>query len=169
MDNEIFKNWWRNNNMKTIDPLENAFVVNYPSTTIPTHDGYNTNHTGTARTDSTIYQLTDKRWDAVSELSKNVTKIAEILATLERRIENNEEITLEKAINFLTNIGWLQNHDKILTANNQCTTKVKNIECINSFWEASGRCGVCNSYIDRKYPYCPYCGSKLIWEQNDRK
>ena len=77
--------------MKTNDPLENAFVVNYPSTTIPTHDGYNTNHTGTVRTDETIYQLTDKRWDAVLELSQNVTKIAKILIKLEERISNLEK------------------------------------------------------------------------------
>ena len=72
------------------DPLENAFVVNYPSTTIPTHDGYNTNHTETIRTDDTIYQLTDKRWDVVLELSQNVTKIAKILVALEQRIESLE-------------------------------------------------------------------------------
>ena len=92
LDNEIFKNWWKDS-MKTIDPLENAFVVN-PSTTVPTYDGYNTNHTESKReciiNSINESKIVDIRMEMIDDLHKQIIEIYKALADHEKRISNLE-------------------------------------------------------------------------------
>lgn len=149
MDNEIFKNWWRESNEKF----------------------QNFDRSKTMITDQN-FEVIDRRVEAIADLYKNMQEIYKALANHEERItnlEHNKEITEEEAIYFLQNSGWMKNHDKELTLHNQRTVKVIEPDCIQNYWSASGKCGACGLYLDKKHSYCPGCGSKLIWESKNEK
>lgn len=80
--------------MKTIDPLENAFVVKYPSTTVPTYDGYNTNHIESKKeciiNTANEAKIADIRMEMINDLYKQIIEIYKALADHEKRIDNLE-------------------------------------------------------------------------------
>ena len=79
------------------------------------------------------------------------------------RIDANE-MTHEKAIDYLINSGWLLNHDKELMEKH--TAKVTGIS--KEVWGGNygGKCG-CGHWVYDGLPYCPNCGVKLDWGEKD--
>lgn len=77
--------------------------------------------------------------------------------------------TKEAAIDYLNEIGWLQEHDKVLSV------KVgKWVPSKEYLWYSN--CSVCNNWcietshiIREKWNYCPNCGSRMIYEENSVK
>lgn len=74
--------------------------------------------------------------------------------------EAEKPITLEQAIDRLHELGWLQEHDRILT-------EPKRGEWIGR--QNHKKCSVCGLQAiydvalqtDMKTPYCPHCGAKM--------
>lgn len=71
------------------------------------------------------------------------------------------EITLESAIDYLHSIGWMQEHDRILTESAQPERK-------RGKWIDDGdpfmwKCGCCGYRVKRynNTRYCPHCGAKM--------
>lgn len=74
------------------------------------------------------------------------------------------EITLESAIDYLHSIGWMQEHDRILTESAQPERKKGEwIDYANSHCE----CSVCHtewSYFQNEvecFEFCPNCGADM--------
>lgn len=85
------------------------------------------------------------------------------------------EITLESAIKYLHSIGWMQEHDRILTVDRDIPKKPN--EVIDKAWGIPNRqavCPNCDSYLGtihficggdkRKISYCESCGQAIDWE-----
>lgn len=85
------------------------------------------------------------------------------------------EITLETAIEYLHNIGWMQEHDRILTKDRDMPKKPN--ETTDRAWGVPNRqavCPNCDSYLGtihficegdkRKISYCESCGQAIDWE-----
>lgn len=75
-----------------------------------------------------------------------------------------EELTLEKAIDFLTEIGWLPEHDRILTERPHGEW----IKTDNRWGLGEYECSACRSYLDiptqmgePMFKWCPYCGARM--------
>ena len=80
------------------------------------------------------------------------------------------EITLESAIDYLHSIGWMQEHDKILTESAQPEPKKGKWKRTYLDHEAMGErpsilyCSECSQCIAYPTNYCPNCGAKMEGE-----
>lgn len=85
------------------------------------------------------------------------------------------EITLESAIKYLHSIGWMQEHDRILTVDRDIPKKPN--ETTDKSWGIPNRqavCPNCDSYLGiihfiskdakLKVTYCESCGQAIDWE-----
>jgi len=80
----------------------------------------------------------------------------EIVNFLKSRPSAQPEITLESAIDFLHSIGWMQEHDRVLTER-----KTGRWTPIPSLFRTLGICSVCHNVSGNEYEYCPWCGAKM--------
>lgn len=87
------------------------------------------------------------------------------------------EITLEQAVDRLYELGWIQEHDRVLTESAQDRKKgnwtekevIHNVKpIIIEEWQ-SARCSVCGKYHTTPYLYffdnynfCPNCGADMM-------
>lgn len=76
-----------------------------------------------------------------------------------------EPITLEKAIDYLHKVGWLQEHDKALTESAEPIrhgrwSRERLPSTDGGSYEVF-RCNLCNEAFNWRTPYCPNCGSKM--------
>ena len=73
-----------------------------------------------------------------------------------------EELTLEKAIDFLTETGWLPNHDRELTEPKQGEWIFdKDYPMLGSPY-GSYKCSNCGRHTDNEADnFCPNCGAKM--------
>ncbi len=91
------------------------------------------------------------------------------------RIPDEPEITLEIAIDYLHKIGWIQEHDRILTIDRDIPKKPN--ETTDTAWGIPHRqavCPNCDYYLGqvhficegnkRKVTYCETCGQAIDWE-----
>ena len=89
-------------------------------------------------------------WDKAHENMRGYFKKA--------KVEANKPITLEQAIDRLRELGWLQEHDRILT-------EQKRGEWIGvSPFVDSKQCSICGYFIRSEVfetPYCPNCGAVM--------
>lgn len=72
--------------------------------------------------------------------------------------------TLESAINYLQSVGWLQEHDRILTESAEPEKKKGKW----SNYKDEHCCSVCHCVVisdcwddEIQYDYCPYCGAEM--------
>jgi len=75
---------------------------------------------------------------------------------IERLPSAQPEITLESAIDYLHSIGWMQEHDRVLTER-----KTGRWTPIQSLFRTLGICSVCHNVSGNEYEYCPWCGAKM--------
>lgn len=81
----------------------------------------------------------------------------ELEAMVKRLIEltpTADPVTHETAIDFLSEEGWLQEHDRILTE-----SAVKHGRWTWDYNEAAYFCSICNH--DGSGRFCPNCGAKM--------
>lgn len=70
------------------------------------------------------------------------------------------EITLEQAIDRLHELGWIQEHDKVLTENSKA--KAGKWSHDGSKWANRYICSECGyKLFDEPTNYCPNCGAKM--------
>ena len=76
------------------------------------------------------------------------------------------EITLESAIDYLNSIGWMQEHDRILTESAQSVTPKQRtghwIECED---EVKCFCSECKEISDYPTKFCQNCGAIMVEPQ----
>ena len=101
---------------------------------------------------------TISRQDAIDLLLANGMITASIY--VERMPSAEPEITLESALDYLHSIGWMQEHDRIMSASAQPDRKTGE-------WipKDDGRyhCSSCDGIAPKGYrwDYCPNCGAKM--------
>lgn len=71
--------------------------------------------------------------------------------------------TLESAINYLQSVGWLQEHDRILTesAERKKGKWVDGLPYVNSHWWVCSICHVSAPENHTGYNFCPNCGARM--------
>jgi hypothetical protein len=77
--------------------------------------------------------------------------------------------TKEAAIDYLYEIGWLPEHDKILSPKEGSWVKS---DKYNGYFVCSvcGDCYVDSDWISsEKWKYCPSCGAHMTYEENFKK
>lgn len=113
--------------------------------------------------------------DRFCDLGKRQLK--EIVRDLPPVTPKHTEITLESAIDYLNSIGWMQEHDRILTESAQSVTpKQRTGHWIDEGYYADGsnateyRCSECGEHIIEYEPdrYCRFCGAKMEEGDNDK-
>lgn len=74
--------------------------------------------------------------------------------------------TLESAIDYLRSVGWLQEHDRILTesAEPERTAKVVRHETKKGVYFC---CDNCWNPVHSEGKYCHHCGAKLDWSDDE--
>ena len=84
-------------------------------------------------------------------------------------IEDTMPKTKEAAIDYLNEIGWLPEHDKILSPKEGNWIK-------SDKYNGYSVCSVCGDcYVDSnwitsgKWLFCPSCGARMIYEENIKK
>lgn len=77
--------------------------------------------------------------------------------------------TKEAAIDYLNEIGWLPEHDKILSPKEGSWVKSEK-------YKGYSVCSVCHDcYVDsewissEKWHFCPSCGAHMVYEENIKK
>lgn len=77
--------------------------------------------------------------------------------------------TKEAAIDYLNEIGWLQEHDKILSPKEGNWIKSDKYNGY-SVCSVCGDCYVDSTWISSgKWLFCPSCGARMIYEENIKK
>lgn len=106
--------------------------------------------------------LADKMSDA------GQTVMAQAVAVCKDLRSAGPEWVLESAIDYLHSVGWLQEHDRILTESAEPERKkgkwIYDMQCIRG----DGRiirqfhCSECGTQgIDALFNFCPYCGADM--------
>lgn len=91
----------------------------------------------------------------------------ELEAMVKRLIEltpTADPVTHETAIDFLSEEGWLQEHDRILT---ESAVKHGRWDLIDACEPMRYGCSVCHRMVWHHENYCPHCGSKMDEEEQD--
>ena len=70
------------------------------------------------------------------------------------------EITLESAIDYLHSIGWMQEHDRVLTERKNGRWVYDRLETTSGCFYGVRRCSECGM-IGGGTRYCPYCGADM--------
>lgn len=89
--------------------------------------------------------------------------LRDVVWAIENMPSAQPEITLESAIDYLHSIGWMQEHDRIMT---------ESAPVVHAHWiyvelgtptRWSYRCSNCDCLRLSGFPseYCPYCGAKM--------
>ena len=93
--------------------------------------------------------------------------VFEILSHIELEIGTlpsaQPEITLESAIDYLHSIGWMQEHDRVLTESAQPERKTGEwIETKHDLYDYFICSECCAGFTDGfQYRYCPNCGADM--------
>ena len=108
-----------------------------------------------------IDTMTNTLWHYPNECYRNLNKyeFAKGLAELGLKSVSaaQPEITLESAIDYLHKIGWMQEHDRILTESAQPEI----IHCKDcKFWRE-------HKYAKETKRYIPFCGFNAIYTKSD--
>ena len=90
-------------------------------------------------------------------------KADEILTVIENLPSAQPEITLESAIDYLHSIGWMQEHDRVLTESAQPERKTGEwIETKHDLYDYFICSECCAGFTDGfQYRYCPNCGADM--------
>ena len=102
-----------------------------------------------------------KHWDGHTEADAE-TRLMSLPA--------QPEITLESAIDYLHSIGWMQNHDRILTESAQPERIKGQWERIPYSFVGGYRCSICGcKSLSNKWNFCPNCGADMRMRQEGEK
>ena len=89
-----------------------------------------------------------------------------------KSLEDMESMTVENTIDFLRSIGWLQEHDRILTEpkkgkwNDRELPDENGRVCLYPFWQRY-ECSICGEWSNNGN-FCPNCGADMReGEDND--
>lgn len=125
-----------------------------------------------------MYHAAEK-WgqEATEELIKAraescMSTLVEMKLRVDKLPSAQPELTLESAIDYLHSIGWMQNHDRILTESAQPERKKGKWEKQRETyypWSCPWSCSVCKEIVvampERMgyplYDYCPNCGANM--------
>ena len=81
-------------------------------------------------------------------------------------LEQRPHETLESAIDYLTEIGWLPEHDRILTETRPHGEWIP-INIHAETWDY--KCSVCGAEVDIDFPNCPYCLANMQKKEGGEK
>lgn len=98
--------------------------------------------------------------EVVGKRCKLLESISLAMTCMTIKLKEPNEITLEKAIDYLTEIGWLPNHDRELTEHKQGKW-IEDISVCYPNYPSGFRCSICSHWYTSKTPCCPNCGARM--------
>lgn len=99
---------------------------------------------------------------------KDISLVWECIDKVLQEPSAQSDITLESAVDYLHNIGWLQEHDRIMSerktgqwvplgGSDWCCSACGHIICTEGSWDHP---------LDRGCRYCEHCGAEMKGEED---